>query len=150
MHRTILSGAFLRRICPSGRIIIAAALLTAAVLSPAPASAQAKTIPVLTQALGDLEGKEVVMVTVEYAPGHASAPHRHKAHTFVYVLEGALMMGVKGGQPVRVEAGQTFYESPADVHTVARNASSTAPARFLVFFVRDQGASTMHPAEEPG
>ena len=87
------------------------------------------------------------MVTVEYAPGQSSPPHRHNAHTFVYVIEGALLMGVKGKEAVKVEAGQTFYESPTDVHAVSRNASDTAPAKFLVFFIRNKGASTMAPAE---
>jgi quercetin dioxygenase-like cupin family protein len=115
-------------------------------LPGAPCLAQAaKTTPLLTQALPDIDNKEVVMLTVEYAPGQSTPAHRHNAHTFVYVIEGALVMGVKGKEPVRVEAGQTFQESPSDVHTVSRNASDTAPAKFLVFFIRDKGASTMLP-----
>lgn len=149
MHRTILSGALFRRACHVGSMINA--LLAAVLLTPVPAAAEAgkpaKTVPILTQALGDLDGKEVVMLTVEYAPGQSSTAHRHGAHTFVYVLEGAVLMGVKGSEPRRIEVGQTFYESPTDVHTVSRNASDTAPARFLVFFIRDKGASTMLPAQ---
>lgn len=123
-------------------------LIALSCLNPAPCMAQAaRTTPLLTEALPDIEGKEVVMLTVEYAPGQSSPAHRHNADTFVYVIEGALLMGVKGKEPVRVEAGQTFHESPTDVHAVSRNASDTAPAKFLVFFIRNRGASTMLPAD---
>jgi quercetin dioxygenase-like cupin family protein len=118
-----------------------------AAAAPAFGADQAKVTPLLSKELTDIDNKEVVMLTVEYKPGQSSAPHRHNAHTFVYVLQGALMMGVKGQEPVRVETGQTFYESPADIHTVSRNASDSVPAKFLVFFVKDKGASANVPAE---
>ena len=79
-------------------------------------------------------------------PGQSSPPHRHNANVLVYVLEGALVMGVKGKEPVTVSSGQTFYESPADVHEISRNASTTERAKFLVVLIHDQGASTMLPA----
>jgi len=103
--------------------------------------------PVLTQALPDLKGKEVTILTVEYPPGGASPSHRHNADTFVYVLEGAVVMQVAGGKEVTLTAGQTFYESPTDIHSVSRNASATQPAKFLVFFVKDQGAPATAPAK---
>src|SRR5262252_7519715 len=78
----------------------------------------------LTQSLPNIEGKEVTMLTVEYAPGGSSNPHRHNANTFVYVLEGSVVMQVAGGPLLTLTAGQTFYESPSDVHTVSRNASN--------------------------
>ena len=87
------------------------------------------------------------MLTVEYAPGASSAEHRHNAHTFVYVLSGSVVMQVRGGQPVTLGPGQTFYESPDDVHTVSRNASATEPAKFLVFFVKAKGAPPSVPAK---
>jgi quercetin dioxygenase-like cupin family protein len=99
----------------------------------------------LTKDLG-IAGKEATMLTVEYAPGASSAAHRHNAHTFVYVLEGSVVMQVKGGKEVTLSPGQTFYESPEDVHTVSRNASATKPAKFLVFFVKDKGAPGTVPA----
>ena len=108
----------------------------------------AKATPLLTKPLIGVDGKEATMVTVEYPAGVASAEHRHDANTFVYVLEGTVEMQVAGGQLVRLTAGQTFYESPSDVHTVSRNASATQPAKFLVFFVRDAGASPA-PAAQP-
>jgi quercetin dioxygenase-like cupin family protein len=133
--------------------IPALALIAALAALPAPAAEQsapassARSAPLLTQELPDIKNKEVVMLTVEYKPGQSSPPHRHGAHTFVYVLEGALIFGVEGKEPVRVGAGETFYENPTDVHYVAKNASDTAPAKFLVFFIRDKGATTMLPAK---
>ena len=85
-------------------------------------------------------------LTVEYAPGASDPVHRHDAHVFVYVLEGAVVMQVKGGQEVRLAPGQTFYESPDDVHVVGRNASTTERAKFLAFFVKDAGAPVLVPA----
>ena len=86
------------------------------------------------------------MLLVEYPPGGTTAPHRHDAHTFVYVLEGAIVMQVKGGDAVTLGPGQTFYESPTDVHSVSKNASATRPAKFLVFFVKEKGAPAVLPA----
>ncbi len=102
--------------------------------------------PLMTKDLKDIVGKEVVMITVEYAPGASDSVHRHHAHTFVYVLEGSVVMQVKDGKRVTLSPGQTFYESPDDVHTVGHNASDTEPAKFLVFFVKDQGTPLLSPA----
>ena len=107
---------------------------------------EAKVTPLMTKDLADMAGKEATMVTVEYAPGASSAEHRHNAHTFVYVLEGSVTMQVKGGKEVTLGPGQTFYESPDDIHTVSRNASTTKPAKFLVFFVKQKGAPATAPA----
>jgi quercetin dioxygenase-like cupin family protein len=106
-----------------------------------------KVTPLMTQELAGIAGKEGTMVTVEYAPGASSAEHRHNAYTFVYVLEGSVVMQVKGGKEVTLGPGQTFYESPEDVHTVSRNASTTKPAKFLVFFVKQKGAPITVPAK---
>ena len=111
----------------------------------AAAAQDAKVTPLMTQELTGMAGKEGTMLTVEYAPGASSAEHRHNAHTFVYVLEGSVVMQVKGGQEVTLGPGQTFYESPEDVHTVSKNASSTKPAKFLVFFLKQKGAPASVP-----
>jgi len=92
-----------------------------------------------------LTGKEGVMLIVEYAPGGSSAKHRHNAHAFVYVLEGSIVMQVEGGTAVTLGPGQTFYESPDDVHAVSKNASDSRPAKFVVFFVKDKGAPPVVP-----
>jgi quercetin dioxygenase-like cupin family protein len=144
MHAARLKQAIgaARALAYSMAAVLGGALWLQPAIGQAPA-AVAK--PVLTQALPDLRGKEVVMVTVEYPPGGASTPHRHNANTFVYVLEGSVVMQVAGGKEVTLTAGQTFYESPTDIHSVSRNASATQSARFLVFFIKDEGASSNVP-----
>jgi quercetin dioxygenase-like cupin family protein len=98
----------------------------------------------------DLAGdpaRELSMITVEYPPGSVDPVHTHQAQAMVYVLEGSIVMQVKGGEPVTLTPGQTFYEGPDDVHIVGRNASQTAPARFVVFFVKDKGAPILTPVK---
>jgi len=101
----------------------------------------------MTQKLQNEPGKEVLMLTVEYPPGGADPVHRHNAEAFVYVLEGSIVMGVKGGQPVTLSVGQTFHEGPDDVHTIGRNASDSKPAKFVVFLLKDIGQPALVPAE---
>ncbi|MEK6322544.1 MAG: cupin domain-containing protein [Acidobacteriota bacterium] len=108
---------------------------------------ETKVTPLVTKDLAGLTGKEAVMLTVEYAPGASSSKHRHNANTFVYVLEGSIVMQVEGGKAVTLGPGQTFYESPDDVHAVSKNASDSQPAKFLVFFVKDKGASALVPVK---
>jgi len=103
--------------------------------------------PLMEKALTNIPGKEVVMLTVEYAPGGADPVHRHNANAFVYVLDGSVVMQVKGGEPVTLLPGQTFFEGPDDVHVVGRNASSTKPAKFLVFLLKDVGSPAVVPAQ---
>ena len=122
------------------------AALCLALVAGVAARQSATVTPLMTQPLSGIDGKEAVMVTVEYAPGQSGTPHRHNAHTFVYVLEGSIVMQVQGGPEVTLGPGETFYESPDDVHTVGRNASRTVPAKFLVFFVKDAGAPVTTPA----
>ena len=108
---------------------------------------QAKVTPLMSKDLTENPGKEALMITVEHAPGGSSAIHRHNAHAFVYVLEGSVVMQLKGGQQVTLTPGQTFYEGPDDVHLVDRNASRTEPAKFLVFLIKNKGAPALVPAE---
>lgn len=104
-----------------------------------------KLTPHMQKELGDIPGKEGLMISVEFPPGHVMDPHRHDAHLFVYMLEGSMEMQVKGGQPVTLLPGDTFYENPQDIHSVARNTSSEKPARFLVFFVKNKDAPPVLP-----
>jgi quercetin dioxygenase-like cupin family protein len=106
-----------------------------------------KVTPLMSEALQNNPNREVLMITVEHAPGGSSAIHRHNAQAFVYVLEGSVVMQLKGGKQVTLTPGQTFYEGPDDVHLVDRNASSTSPAKFLVFLIKDKGAPALVPAE---
>jgi quercetin dioxygenase-like cupin family protein len=107
----------------------------------------AKVTELMTRELAGIPGKEGTMIMVEYPPGGSTSEHRHHASTFVYVLEGSVVMQVKGGQEVTLGPGQTFHEAPGDVHTVSRNASTTAPAKFLVFFVKEKGAPISVPVK---
>ena len=127
-------------------LIRLATLIAASLAYEAQVSAQAKATPLVTKDLMGIPGKEGVMLTVEYAPGQASASHRHNASTFVYVLEGSVVMQVKGGKQMTLGPGEVFYESPDDVHVVSRNASDTKPAKILVFFVKDKGAPASVPS----
>jgi quercetin dioxygenase-like cupin family protein len=108
---------------------------------------EAKVTPLFSKDLTDFPGKEGVMITVEYPPGSSDPIHRHNAHAFVYVLEGAIVMQLRGGKEVTLTPGQTFYEGPDDVHVVGRNASQTKPAKFVVFLVKDKSAPILVPTK---
>jgi len=101
----------------------------------------------MSKDLTNMPGKEVLMITVEYPPGWSDPVHRHNAQGFIYVLEGSVVMQVKGGKQVTLTPGQTFYEGIDDVHLVGRNASTTKPAKFLVFLVKNKGAPVLVPVK---
>jgi len=101
----------------------------------------------MSKDLTENPGREVLVITVEHAPGGSSAIHRHDAHAFVYVLERSVVMQLKGGQQVTLTPGQTFYEGPDDVHVVDRNASDTKSAKFLVFLIKNKGAPALVPVK---
>jgi quercetin dioxygenase-like cupin family protein len=101
----------------------------------------------MSKDLPENPGKEMLMITVEHAPGGSSPIHRHNAHAMVYVLEGSVVMQVRGGKEITLTPGQTFYEGPNDVHVVDRNASKTQPAKFLVVLIKDKGAPALVPVE---
>jgi quercetin dioxygenase-like cupin family protein len=108
---------------------------------------EAKVTPVMSKDLPNVPGKEVQVLMVEYPPGGADPVHRHDANAFAYVLEGSVVMGVRGQPEVTLTPGQVFYEGPSDIHTVGRNASSTKPAKFVVFLVKEKGVPVMLPAK---
>src|SRR5260370_20951137 len=95
----------------------------------------AKVTPLMSKGLAEFPGKEGLMITVVYPPGASDPIHRHNVHAFLYVLEGSIVMQLKGGKEITLTPGQTFYEGPNDIHTVGRNASNTKPAKFIVFLV---------------
>ncbi len=132
------------------RILGAALVLSfsAQLTQPARASEpQPVVVPVMLKDLADLPGKEMLMITVTYPPGTVEHVHRHDAHAFVYVLEGSIVEGLRGGKEVTLTPGQTFYEGPGDVHTVGRNASMTKPAKFVVVLLKKKGVDVVLPAE---
>ena len=131
------------RILGTALVLACSAQLT----QPAHAAPQPVVVPVMRKDLPDVPGKEMLMITVDYPPGAVERIHRHDAHAFVYVLEGSIVMQVRGGKEVTLTPGQTFYEGPGDVHTVGRNASATKPAKFLVVMVKKKGVDAVLPAE---
>ena len=108
---------------------------------------EAKATDLMSKDLTDLPGKEGLMLMVEYPPGGSDPIHRHNAHVFVYVLEGSVVMQVKGGKEITLTPGQSFYEGPDDIHVVSRNASNAKPAKFVVFFVKNKGTPVVVPAK---
>lgn len=128
------------------RTLIALIFLAAGTL----AADEAQVTELFTKALPDVPGKEGKMITVVYPPGSTDPVHRHFAHAFVYVLEGNIVMQVKGGKQVSLGPGQTFYEGPNDEHVVGRNASKTMPAKFVVFLVKKAGAPVLVPSGSSG
>ncbi|KGD86730.1 cupin [Achromobacter sp. RTa] len=134
---------------------VAAGLLAASVALAAPPhqgshagkAADPIVTELMTKDLPDIAGKDVLMITVDYPPGAADPVHRHDADSFIYVLEGSIVMQLRGGKEVTLTPGQTFYEGPDDVHTVGRNASQTKPAKFLVLLIKKQGAPAVLPAQ---
>lgn len=127
----------------NSRFLLAPAFLIAGALIAQDAQVQ----PVMSKDLADFPGKEGMMITVVYPPGASDPIHRHNAHAFVYVLEGSVVMQLKGGKEVTLTPGQSFYEGPNDVHVVGRNASATKPAKFLVLLVKNKDAPVLTPAQ---
>jgi quercetin dioxygenase-like cupin family protein len=125
--------------------LVALALLC--VMTGTAMAEEPKVTPLMSKDLAADPGKEVLMITVEHVPGGASAIHRHNAQAFVYVLEGSVVMQLKGGKEVTLTPGQSFYEGPDDVHLVDRNASTTEPAKFLVLLIKNKGAPAVVPVE---
>lgn len=126
------------------QLLLACGVLLAQHAAAAP---EAVVTPLLTRDLPNIPGKEVLMINVDYPPGAIDPVHRHDAHAFVYVLEGSIVMGVKGGKEVTLTKGQTFYEGPNDIHTVGRNASNTQPAKFIVTLIKQKGVDFFIPVK---
>jgi quercetin dioxygenase-like cupin family protein len=131
-----------------GLALVLALGATALVAGRAAATAPEPSVTtVISKELANIPGKEALILTVTYPPGGADPIHRHDAHGFVYVLEGSIVMGVKGGKEVTLHPGESFYEGPNDIHTVGRNASSTRPAKFLVLLIKEKGAPALLPVQ---
>ena len=128
------------------RTILTLLAAAASVLSLPTQATQFKEL--LEQNLADYPGQEGLMLEVAYKPGEVNVAHRHNAHAFIYVLEGEMIMQLKGKDPVHLKAGQTYYEGPEDIHVVDRNASTTAPARFVVVLLKKTGAPVLMPVQD--
>ena len=125
-------------------LIITSTLMAQKAVTP---MAQETITQLMSKDLAGFPGKEVLMYTVDFPPGFSSPVHRHNAQVSVYVLEGSVVMQVRGGKEVTLRPGQSFYEDPNDIHVVSRNASSTKSARFLVFLIHKKGAPLVIPAK---
>src|SRR5262245_16725952 len=123
------------------------ALVLLCLMSGTATAQEPKVTSLMTKDLAENPGKEVLVIAVEHPPGGSNAIHRHNAHAFVYVLEGSVVMQLKGGQQVTLTPGQMFYEGPNDIHVVDRNASANNPAKFLVLLIKDKGVPAVLPAE---
>src|SRR5213593_5246562 len=146
-ERSVAPGGLGRRTKEAPMTTKLVALVLLCLMTGTAMAQEAKVTPLMSKDLAEYPGKEVLMITVEHVPGGSSSIHRHNAHAFVYVLEGSVVMQLKGGQQVTLTPGQSFYEGPDDVHVVDRNASGTQPAKFLVFLIKDKGAPVLVPVE---
>lgn len=140
----------------SKTILVLAFLITSALISTGTLMAQKDVTssmtqeaitPLITKELAGFPGEQTLMYTVDFPPGFSSPVHRHNAQVFVYVLEGSVVMQVRGQKELTLGPGQSFYEDPSDIHIVSRNASSTKPAKFLVFLINKKGAPLVIPAK---
>jgi quercetin dioxygenase-like cupin family protein len=122
-------------------------LITSSLFSVRSLMGQETIRSLMSHTLAEVSGKEVLMYTVDFPPGFSSPVHRHDAQVFVYMLEGSVQMQVKGGNEVTLRPGQSFYESPSDIHVVSRNASTTKPAKFLVFLIHKERTPLVIPAK---
>ena len=123
------------------------ALILLCVMTVTAMAQEPKVTSLMSKELPESPGREALMITVEYPPGSSDPIHRHNAQAFVYVLEGSIVMQVKGGKQVTLTPGRTFYEGPDDVHVIDQNASSTQPAKFLVVLIKDKGAPAVVPVQ---
>jgi quercetin dioxygenase-like cupin family protein len=145
---SIMKHAIHRRSVKVWYLVMALNLSIGLFLISGTATAQeAKVKSLMSKDLPENPGKEMLMLMVEHAPGGSTPTHRHNAHAMVYVVEGSVVMQVKGGKQVTLKPGETFYEGPDDVHVVDRNASKTEPAKFVVFLIKDKGAPALVPVK---
>lgn len=125
-------------------LLVSASICLAGTLAAA-ADNDATVTPLMKKDLPNYPGKEGLMISVEYGPGGSSEAHKHEANAFVYVLEGSIVMQLKGQKEVTVSPGETFYEGPSDIHLVSRNASKSKPARFIVVLLKNKDAPVVLP-----
>jgi quercetin dioxygenase-like cupin family protein len=125
------------------QMLLLAFLITGPLIVTSPLMAQESVTPLIAKDLAGASGKEVEMYTVDFPPGYSSPAHRHNAQVLLYVLEGSIVTQVKGGKEIALTPGQSYYEDLNDIHTVSRDASSTQPAKFLVFLIKEKGAPSL-------
>jgi quercetin dioxygenase-like cupin family protein len=129
------------------RILVLAFLAASTLTITSPLTAQETITSIMSHTLAEASDSEVLMYTVDFPPGFSSPIHRHDAQVSVYVLEGNVVMQVKGGRELTLGPGQSFYEDPSDIHVVSRNASSSEPAKFLVFLIHKKDSPLVIPVK---
>ena len=129
------------------QILVLAFFIASTLIMTRPLTAQETITPIMSHTLAQASGSEVLMYTVDFPPGFSSPIHRHDAQVSVYVLEGSVVMQVKGGKKLTLGRGQSFYETSNDIHVVSRNASNSKPAKFLVFLIHKKGTPLVIPVE---
>jgi quercetin dioxygenase-like cupin family protein len=113
---------------------------------PAPAT---QVTALMKRTIAEFPGRDIMVVTLDIAPGGGSAPHRHPGHhIFGYVLEGTYKLKLDQGPETILTKGQTFYEAPGQLHAVSANASQTEPAKVLVFIVAESGKPVTVPEKQ--
>jgi quercetin dioxygenase-like cupin family protein len=118
-----------------------AAVIAGRTLDADAQSSQARPVirtEIFRQALPNVRGKEVIVVTIEYAPGSASTKHRHPGPVIAYVARGVIVSQLGTELPVTYGEGEMWYEAPGAIHSISRNASETEPAKLIAFFVADE------------
>lgn len=148
------TGLAAKRLASSKPVLVMAFLIVSTLIptgtlmaqKAVPTATKETITPLMTKDLAGSPGEQALMYTVELPPGYSSPTHRHNAQVFVYMLEGSVVMQVRGQKELTVGQGQSFYEDPGDIHAVTRNASSTKPAKFLVFMINKKGAPLVMPA----
>ena len=135
------------RLAISRRMLVLVLLITGTLFTTSTLMADETITPIMSHDLAGGSGEQVLMYTVDFPPGFSSPVHRHNAQVSVYVLEGSVVMQVRGGKEITLGPGQSFYETPNDIHVVSRNASSTKPAKFLVFLIHQKGAPLVIPVK---
>ena len=128
------------------RIVALAALILGIVVSVNAQQGRASR-DILQRAGASVGGRDVVTAMHVYHGGVSEAQHIHPGDLVGYVVEGMVTLAQDGKAPVTLTAGQTFYENPTDVHRVSANASTTAPAKILVFMVKDKDKPATTPAK---
>ncbi len=91
----------------------------------------------LGQELPDMEERDMTLIYLEYPPGTGTDAHRHPAHTVVYVISGQVESSLDDSEPVIYGAGESWYESPMQLHATFRNPSDSETFKGIAVMVRD-------------
>lgn len=97
------------------------------------------------QAMLNAPGLKAMVLTVDYLPGQASIAHSHAGSAFAYVLEGEVISQVNDGKAVTYKQGQTWYEPAGSKHYVSKNASTSKPAKLLVYILMGENDKVLEP-----